>query len=52
MAADTVMITPNIGTYLYTLTAGEAGYDAGIYEVLVYLGTESARPLRKVFVVQ
>ncbi|MEM9121094.1 MAG: hypothetical protein AAGD09_24905 [Cyanobacteria bacterium P01_F01_bin.56] len=52
VAADTVMITPNIGTYLYTLTAGEAGYDAGIYDVLVYLGTESARPLRQVFVVQ
>lgn len=52
VAADTVTVTPDIGTYVYTLTAGEAGYDAGIYDVLVYLGTDSARPLRQVFVVQ
>ncbi|NEQ46323.1 MAG: hypothetical protein F6K00_23380 [Leptolyngbya sp. SIOISBB] len=52
VAADTVTVTPDIGTYVYTLTAGEAGYDAGIYDVLVYLNTEASRPLRRVFVVQ
>lgn len=52
VAADTVTVTPDVGTYVYTLTAGEAGYDAGIYDVLVYLNTEAARPLRWAFVVQ
>ena len=39
-------------SYLYTLTAGEAGYEAGNYDLIVFLGTNSARPLRYSFVVE
>ncbi|MEM1291216.1 MAG: hypothetical protein AAGH67_07075 [Cyanobacteria bacterium P01_H01_bin.162] len=52
IASDTVDVTPDTGTYLYTLTAGEAGYEAGNYDLIVFLGTNSARPLRYAFVVE
>ena len=52
IASGTVDVTPDTGTYLYTLTAGEAGYEAGNYDLIVFLGTNSARPLRYSFTVE
>ncbi len=48
----TIPIEPDLSTFVYTLTGPEGGYPSGTYEVLVYLETNSARPLRREFVVQ
>lgn len=48
----TIPLEPDLSTFVYTLTGPDGGYPAGIYEVLVYLETDSSQPIRREFVVQ
>ncbi|MGF1523623.1 MAG: hypothetical protein ACFBSF_15005 [Leptolyngbyaceae cyanobacterium] len=45
----TVPITSDLSTFVYTLTGPEEGYPSGTYEVLVFLETDAARPIRREF---
>ena len=47
----TIAIPPDLNTFVYTLTGPDEGYPAGNYEVLVFLETDAARPIRREFVV-
>ncbi|MGD1906123.1 MAG: hypothetical protein ACFB0C_09035 [Leptolyngbyaceae cyanobacterium] len=48
----TYPIEPDLGTFVYSLTGPDSGYPAGTYDVTVFLETNTARPIRREFVVE
>ena len=48
----TIPIPPDLNTFVYTLTGPDEGYPTGNYEVLAFLETDAARPIRREFVVE
>lgn len=48
----TYPIAPDLSTFVYTLTGPDEGYPAGTYDVTVFLETNTARPIRREFVVE
>jgi hypothetical protein len=52
LITKTYPIEPELSTFVYTLTGPDGGYPAGTYDVTVFLETNTARPIRRQFVVE